>query len=223
MFGGVGGCKEEVHGLSASFADRGIAVLAVDLPGLGESLLVHHYRWRLDTVTRAMDNSIEYLKTRDEVQPDKIGVYGLCLGGGMAYKYTALHPENVAYLATMFPMLLNPEAIANTPPWMKTSEWFSFFSGDAPNQIFEQEMSVGDDLIVQCPYLLIHGRHDNWTPLERAMELYQQAIGKKDVLVIEEEAVHESGHATTHTIPVADQFHWAMPVTADRFKALIGD
>jgi dienelactone hydrolase len=221
MFGGVGGCKEELHGLGVALADRGIAVLAADLPGLGEALLTHHLPWRLANLMGSIGNSAAFLRSRPDIRADRVGVFGLCLGGAMAYKYAAL-TNDAAFCTSMFPMLLSRELIDNSPAWMKMSEWFAFFCGNAPNEVFENEMMVTDDLVIRCPYLLVHGRHDNWTPLERAMKLYDRATDKKDIMVIEEKPVYESGHLTTHSIPVAEQYHWVMPVASDKQRALIG-
>lgn len=220
MFGGVGGCKEELHGLGRAHALRGIATLAVDLPGLGESLLRHHLRWRLGNIVTAISNSIAHLKIHPKIDSERIGVYGLCLGGAMAYKYTALR-NDAAFCTSMFPMLLTQEVIDNSPSWSKMSDWFAFFCGNAPNNVFEEEMFVTEDLKVQCPYFLVHGYYDNWTKLETAMAIYNRATNKKDALIIEEPPVYESGHMTTHSVPVVDQYHWVVPVAADRQRALI--
>ncbi|MBN2714291.1 MAG: alpha/beta hydrolase [Deltaproteobacteria bacterium] len=222
MFGGVGGCKEELHGLGRAHTQRGIAVLAVDLPGLGESLLRNHLPWRLDNIFTAIDNAIAWLKTQPQIDAQCLGVYGLCLGGGMAYKYAALK-KNANFCTSMFPMLLSQEVIDNSPSWAKMSEWFAFFCGNAPNRVFEDEMMVTDDLAIDCPYQLVHGRYDNWTRLEQAMSLYNRAHAKKDILIVEEGPVYESGHMTTHSVPVVDQYHWVVPVAADGLRALLND
>ena len=116
MFGGVGGCKEELHGLGQAHAQRGIAVLTADLPGLGESLMRHQLPWRLENLITGIGNAIEWLKTHPKIDADWVGVYGLCLGGGMAYQYAA-RKKDAAFCTSMFPMLINQEVIDNQPAW----------------------------------------------------------------------------------------------------------
>lgn len=101
------------------------------------------------------------------------------------------------------------------------SDWFSFFCGGASNKDFEDENTLGENLSIDSPYLLVHGRHDNWTRLPLAMSLYHRAAGKKDAFIIEEQPVYESGHMTTHSVPVVDQYHWVVPVAADKQKSLL--
>ena len=37
-------------------------------------------------------NCVEYLKTVDSVNPDKLGITGFCLGGGLTYQVSTLYP-----------------------------------------------------------------------------------------------------------------------------------
>jgi uncharacterized protein len=68
-------------------ADAGYTVLTFDSRGFGESdTAPGRPRWHYDPYEIVQDycNAMSYLLTRSDVDPDRIGVVGVCMGGGYA-------------------------------------------------------------------------------------------------------------------------------------------
>lgn len=68
-------------------ADAGYTVLTFDTRGFGESETAPgRPRWHYDSNEIVQDycNAVTYLLTRPDVDPDRVGVVGVCMGGGYA-------------------------------------------------------------------------------------------------------------------------------------------
>ena len=75
---GSGGSRERVVGHIRMLARHGYGVLALDLPGNGES--EGHSNGLGDNAQPAVDAALDWLSRRDGVDPDRIAGYGLSLG-----------------------------------------------------------------------------------------------------------------------------------------------
>ncbi len=80
--------KEALVELGPRFADAGFVTLAIDYRSFGES--PGEPRGQLFPLNQVEDfrNAISYLETRDEVDPDRIGIWGTSFGGATVI-YTA--------------------------------------------------------------------------------------------------------------------------------------
>jgi dipeptidyl aminopeptidase/acylaminoacyl peptidase len=74
------------------FQRRGVGLLVLDGPGIGETLWKRGIPSRPDyeVPTRA---AMEYLAARDDVEPDRTGVAGISLGGYYATRAAAFEPQ----------------------------------------------------------------------------------------------------------------------------------
>ncbi|HEY1668874.1 MAG TPA: alpha/beta fold hydrolase [Trebonia sp.] len=92
FYNGLDVTKEILYGIiREELADRGIACLVVDTPGVGEPLRLRGVPSRPDyeVPTTAI---VDYLQTRPDVDPARIGLLGISLGGyyaprGAAYEH----------------------------------------------------------------------------------------------------------------------------------------
>ncbi|MEU4218821.1 alpha/beta hydrolase [Actinoplanes sp. NPDC026623] len=87
------GVKEQVTGLYADrLARQGLITLAFDHRGFGRSA---GRRGHEDTQGKLADlrSAVGFLRARGEVDPDRIGVVGICLGGGYAVSAAATDPR----------------------------------------------------------------------------------------------------------------------------------
>jgi pimeloyl-ACP methyl ester carboxylesterase len=75
---GSGGSRERTVGHIRMLARHGYGVLALDLPGNGES--EGHSNGLGDNAQPAVDAALDYLSARDDVDPRRIAGYGLSLG-----------------------------------------------------------------------------------------------------------------------------------------------
>lgn len=73
------------------FAGKGYIAIAVDLyrgklAKTPEEARSYMQSLSTDVVVRDIKSAVEYLKSRNDVQPDKIGIIGWCMGGGFALR-----------------------------------------------------------------------------------------------------------------------------------------
>ena len=82
MWNGLDSTKEHMYasGSPEELAARGISTLMVDCPGSGEALRLQGLTARIDTEAWAAA-CVDYLLTRDDVDPARIGLVGWSLGG----------------------------------------------------------------------------------------------------------------------------------------------
>ena len=104
--GPFGACKEQSSGLYAQeMAARGFLTIAFDPSFTGESGGEPRRMASPDINTEDFCAAVDYLSCRDDVNPDAIGIIGICGWGGMAVNAAALDPRIKATAAmTMYDM-----------------------------------------------------------------------------------------------------------------------
>jgi dienelactone hydrolase len=214
IFAGLGSSKEEMHTLARPLAERGIAVLVPDMPGSGEALFERGIKCRIVHLNAAFSRVVDYLETRSDINPQAIGAYGLCMGGGYAHRAAASDPR-YAFCITLFPLFITQTEKGVTPQWMRQGPWHNFQVGELENDQFLDEMRQLEEGELICPYYFIHGENDNWMKLEVASRLFDKARGEKHKLIITEEPAFSNEQVVTHTMPVGEQLHWISHVVAD--------
>ncbi|HEX3044783.1 MAG TPA: prolyl oligopeptidase family serine peptidase [Bacillota bacterium] len=217
VFSGLGSSKEEMRILAEPLVERGIGVLIPDMPGSGAALFERDIKCRLEQIQTAFTRLVDYLETRNDIRPEAIGAYGLCMGGGYAHR-AACADSRYKFCVTLFPLFITRVEDGATPQWMKQGEWYNYQTGDIPGSDFLAEMQSLEAGELTCPYLFIHGEHDNWMTIASAMQLFDRAKGEKDKIIIAEEPVFSNQQIVTHTMPVGEQLHWVRHVAADWIK-----
>ena len=98
--------KEQVSGRYAQeMAARGFLTIAFDPAYYGESGGYPRYMNSIDHCVEAYQASVDYLSSLDNVDPDKIGVIGICGWGGYALQTASLDTRIKATLtSTMYDM-----------------------------------------------------------------------------------------------------------------------
>ena len=104
--GPFGAVKEKSSGLYAqTLAERGFLTLAFDPSFTGESGGQPRYVASPDINTEDFLAAVDYLSVREDVDPDRIGILGVCGWGGMAINAAALDTRIKATVAsTMYDM-----------------------------------------------------------------------------------------------------------------------
>lgn len=104
--GPFGAVKEQVSGLYAqTMAERGFLALAFDPSFTGESGGEPRYVASPDINTEDFCAAVDYLMTRDDVDPGRVGIIGICGWGGMAVNAAAIDTRIKATVAsTMYDM-----------------------------------------------------------------------------------------------------------------------
>ena len=104
--GPFGAVKEQASGLYAQeMAKRGFLTIAFDPSYTGESGGTPRYVASPDINTEDFQAAVDFLSVRDNVDPEKIGVIGICGWGGMALNAAAIDTRIKATVAsTMYDM-----------------------------------------------------------------------------------------------------------------------
>ena len=93
--------KEQSSGLYAqTLAEHGFLTIAFDPSYTGESGGEPRYVSSPDINTEDFSAAVDYLMTRDDVNPDRVGILGVCGWGGIALNAAALDPRIKATVAT---------------------------------------------------------------------------------------------------------------------------
>lgn len=104
--GPFGAVKEQSSGLYAqTMAKRGFLTLAFDPSFAGESGGMPRYVASPDINTEDFQAAVDFLSVQDSVDPEKIGIIGICGWGGMALNAAAIDTRIKATVtATMYDM-----------------------------------------------------------------------------------------------------------------------
>ena len=104
--GPFGAVKEQCSGLYAEeLASRGFAALAFDPSFIGESGGEARNVASPDINTEDFSAAVDFLSTQDRIDPEKIGILGICGFGGMALNAAAMDTRIKATVAsTMYDM-----------------------------------------------------------------------------------------------------------------------
>lgn len=104
--GPFGAVKEQASGLYAqTMAERGFLTIAFDPSFTGESGGSPRYVASPDINTEDFQAAVDFLSVQDNVDPEKIGIIGICGWGGMALNAAAIDTRIKATVAsTMYDM-----------------------------------------------------------------------------------------------------------------------
>jgi dienelactone hydrolase len=166
---------------------RGIACLIVDGPGNGEAirfrdLPLHHETERYATA------AYEYLAGRREVDPERIGVMAISLGGYYAPRAAAFEPRFAAAIAwgaqwdyhAVWKERLDRLAQGTTLSLSVAADHLFWIFGVKTREEalarLEGFRLDGVAQKVRCPFLLVHGEGDEQIPLATAQKCFA-AIG----------------------------------------------
>lgn len=219
-YSGVGSCKEELEMLAKPLTERGMAVLTPDMPGTGAALFDHDLKCRGLMLESAFDAAFSYLENRDDIDSDKIGHFGLCMGGGYAFRAASKRPESKCCVS-LFPLFINIADIDSIPIWMKRGKWSALQYGES--ETFLSEIKMLEEGNVSCDFLMVYSEYDNWMSTDASLSLYEKAIGFKEKIFVDEKPAYVSEETIMHAMPVGEQFHWIKHKSADFIaKRLVG-
>ena len=90
----AGGVDDFVRGMCDRLAAEGFAAVSPDLyhredPGSADDPMTRMMRLRDDTVTADVNAAIEHARSLPEIDGDRLGVTGYCMGGRVAYMMAA--------------------------------------------------------------------------------------------------------------------------------------
>lgn len=89
---GTGECKNSYLEMASYLADRGIASLLLDMHGHGDSGGIP-YHVRMKEWVADLNAALDYLETRDDVDMQRIGAFGISSGGTAILEATLVDPR----------------------------------------------------------------------------------------------------------------------------------
>lgn len=212
-YSGIGSCKEELEILSSSLVRRGIAVITVDMPGTGSALFDYDAKCIGNQLEAAIEAITDFAVNSEKFDSSRIANYGLCMGGGYAFRASAKRKETKCCVS-LFPLLMNIADMDSVPIWMKHGKWALLQYGTGDDSYYDQ-MKVLEEGTVDCDFLLAYSPDDNWMGSDASLSLLDKANGYKESLKIEEKPAYVSEETIMHAMPVGEQFHWVKHIASD--------
>ncbi len=181
---------KEIQYLRGGISDlikRGISVLIVDGPGTGEAIRLrgHHLRYDFDVAGSAC---IDWLEKRQDVNPNKIGIVAISLGGYYAPRCASLDQRFAAciawgaiwdYYATWKKRIDNSFQTSLSVPGHHIKWILGVDTLEEALNTLEDFRLDGVVQNMKCPFLIVHGEDDEQVPLKDAEKLFA-ASGSED-------------------------------------------
>lgn len=173
MLPGLDSTKEELQATAEYMLARGLATIAIDGPGQGES----EFELPIEPAyERAVTAAVDYLATRDDLDPDSIGVFGVSLGGYYAARAAAYEPRLKATVALAGPYRFDLDW-EDLPP--QTRATFQFRSGAASGSDARKRAGLltleEAARRITGPLLVVGGGKDRLIPAYHAERLASEA------------------------------------------------
>ena len=180
LMGGLDTTKEDFLTVNDFCLQRGLATLAFDGPGQGETQF--KMLWRKDFI-KAVHAVFDYVEKRPEIDPSRLGLIGRSTGG----HYAALAPATDKRIkaTVVWGAMYNLRNIMEIPPHVLRC--FMYVSGTKTpteaREFFECINLEGYAEKITCPMMIVHGGRDSVTPIENATRLIHEARGPIETLI----------------------------------------
>ena len=186
LFGGLGSTKEDSLSFGNLCVERGLATLAFDGPGQGESYAAIKL---IPDFERSVSAVIDFLASRDEIDSSRIGVVGRSTGGHWACKVAANDKRIAAAVA--WGMIYALRDFATIPAGLVAL--FDHAAGLRSSEDTRRFLA-GYDLgavaaAITCPLMIVQGGRDKVATLDGARLLASQVRGPVELV-----SFPDSGH-----------------------------
>ncbi len=168
---------------------RGVAVLAVDGPGQGESL-TRGVRYDPDTYGRLAVPVVDFLESRPEIDVDRVAVYGMSFGSYWATQFAAAEPRFRACGVAM--TCFEPggfQIFETASPTFKLR--FMYMTGaknEAELNTIMQKLNASKlAASIKCPFLIAAGEDDQLSDTCYTFDFLNSLAGSKSLIFYEGE------------------------------------
>eukprot|EP01035_Chromulina_nebulosa_P021200 gene21200-27463_t len=171
-------------GLPAWLARRGVASLIVDQPGTGEALRLQGLTARYDSEHWA-SRVVDWLESQPSVDPKRIGMEGVSLGGYYCPRAVAFEPRiacGVAWGANHDWRDVQKKRLAKEGNFPVPHYWshvcWVWGAKDIDDFMRIAENVHLDGVLdrIRVPFLVTHGEKDSQIPLKWAVTTYEQLV-----------------------------------------------
>jgi dienelactone hydrolase len=205
---GLDSTKEEFFRLENVFLDRGMATLSMDGPGQGESGYDLPIRADYDVAVTAV---LDAIAGRTDVDLERIGLFGVSLGGYYAPRVLASEPRVKAGVGLSGPYRFGDMWDTLPPQTRETFVAKSFAADDDEGRAKAGELDLsGVAERIRQPYLAITGKLDRLIPWEQSERAAREAPNGTFLL-------HEDGNHGCANVPYKTR-----PVAADWLREQLG-
>ena len=181
---GLDSCKELLYWswLPKALARRGISTLCVDQPGSGEALRLQGLPVDPKSESWA-SKAVDWLEARDDVDPKRIGMTGISLGGHFAPRAVAFEPRFASGAvwganhnwAEVQQKRLRREGENPVPHYWAHVMWA--FGAKDMDEFHEKSAAMSLDGVmerIRVPFLITHGERDRQIALDYAHQSFSQ-------------------------------------------------
>lgn len=183
MVMGLDSAKEEVGTYEQSFLDRGMATLAFDGPGQGEAEYDLPMRHDYEIPVAAV---IEYVESRGDLDADRIGLWGVSLGGHYVVRAAAFEPR-IRACVSLSGAYDVAESWDQRPPMSKLA--YRVRSHVETEQLTLEHVRAfnlsGVAEKVTCPLYVVGGTDDRLVPPSAAERIAAEASGPTRLNLVE--------------------------------------
>lgn len=205
QFGGFDGWREEYHRGSQPLLERGISVLLIDLPGQGETRLMHRL-FMDEEVHRATSAVIDALG-RFPMLSSQVGIWGNSMGGCVA-AMAALNDPRIKACCVNGGTVAPIELVERYPRFSEKIEALTGKALTSEAAAVVRAFDIGGQLHrLTCPLLQLHSVPDQVFLLSNARRIHDEAASSDKTLVVWEDGDHcIYNHTNEKNLLVADWF-----------------
>ncbi len=167
-------------GGAGQYVRRGMSFIDVDGPGHG-GMLRHHKLYAPPDSERVAKAVIDYLVTRSDVDPKRIGLHGSSLGGYSGPRCATGEKRIKAVAVWSGAYNLIDDIFDNYPPIQDRLRWLMGAKDlqEAREKIKEFTL-IGRAQKIECPLLVGYSRDDRVMDPRGALNLYENAVNSPD-------------------------------------------
>ena len=184
FLGGADSLAEELYFLAVQpLRDRGLGCLVVDTPGRGGCLRLHGVHTRPD-YEKPVGALLDYLQGRPDVDPERLGLLGVSMGGYYAPRAAAFDGRVKACVAWCGCYNVLENIYDFFPPLRPQLRWIVGAGDEAEARNLLGEFTLeGVVQNIRCPLLICHGADDRVMSVEGAHRLYEKAQCPKSLKI----------------------------------------
>jgi dienelactone hydrolase len=171
--------ENTIMGGAGSFVSRGMAYLAIDLPGQGAAMRLKNLSLPPDT-ERLAKGLIDYLETRVDVDASRIGMQGISMGGWSAPRAASGEPRIRAVVMGSGSLDLGQDLFDYYPPIQERVRWIIGAKdlADARRKLRDYT-TTGTVRNIRAAMIIGYGADDRIMDPQGAYRLYQAAVNSK--------------------------------------------